>query len=77
MQRAQGMPEAGKSGSCQLLAASTPNLVRVCDNQDVLQVFLAQVVFAFAGGALAEGFEERLKEFQNFERRFEASQRRG
>ncbi|XP_056591592.1 mitofusin-1b [Triplophysa dalaica] len=24
-----------------------------------------------AGGALAEGFEERLKEFQNFERRFE------
>ena len=25
------------------------------------------------GGALAEGFEERLKEFQCFERRFEAS----
>lgn len=27
----------------------------------------------FTGGALAEGFEERLKEFQNFERTFEAS----
>lgn len=27
----------------------------------------------FAGGALAEGFQDRLKEFQSFERTFEAS----
>lgn len=27
--------------------------------------------FNLSGGALAEGFQERLKEFQSFERRFE------
>ena len=30
-----------------------------------------QVFFMFSGGALAEGFQARMFEFQNFERRFE------
>lgn len=30
-------------------------------------------MYVFIGGALAEGFQERLKEFHNFERSFEAS----
>ena len=32
-----------------------------------------QVFFMFSGGALAEGFQARMFEFQNFERRFEVS----
>ncbi|KTG34816.1 hypothetical protein cypCar_00042800, partial [Cyprinus carpio] len=57
MQRAQGMPETGKSV---ILTGS-----RASVTSDGWESGL--------GGALAEGFQERLKEFQNFERSFEAS----
>uniref|UniRef100_A0A8C1H5Q3 Dynamin-type G domain-containing protein n=1 Tax=Cyprinus carpio carpio TaxID=630221 RepID=A0A8C1H5Q3_CYPCA len=55
MQRAQGMPETGKSV---ILTGS-----RASVTSDGWESGL--------GGALAEGFQERLKEFQNFERSFE------
>ena len=41
----------------------------------MIQMF-CNVVLCLTGGALAEGFQERLKEFQSFEKSFKASVRK-
>lgn len=83
MQRAQGMPETGEGGENR---RAMHNLHKSVTTEDTSMkqdkgcavivaslLFISYMMCSFypIGGALAEGFQERLKEFQSFERRFE------
>ncbi|CAG6021995.1 unnamed protein product [Menidia menidia] len=70
VQKAQGMPEAGSLTSS-VWPGPRPISVwrpRLACCSDVLHL---NERIGFLGGALAEGFQARMFEFQNFERRFE------
>lgn len=75
MQRAQGMPETGEQHRPSSLLRQLRVVLVRRKHWSLLRFHRWKLLepprLPSSGGALAEGFQERLREFQSFERRFE------